>query len=627
MASFRSTIVVAVALVLAGCAGVVPRGGVELSEVRSPYIADAEAALALGDPASALTLLRMAAAEAGQPAATGLRMEAALLALELDDPASARRALSSRYSDANPSNRLLGNLLRVRLGDLSGPAARTALSVDVAALPSRLVPFHLRARARLAETAGDLDAALDHRIAIARTAPPAFLARRNEAALWTTLSRMPLPALRERAAAADTSVQAGWQRLALLTRERGLMPDGAARAYSEWRDAHPRHPASQLLGTRIAAMQRADLSPPRKIAVLLPVTGELGAAGRRIRQGILAAHHAAADNRRRPQLLFIDTGEQGLPAPAAYRRAQAEQAAHVIGPLDKRALRDLLASTQIDIPVLALNRLDDMEAPPNVQQFGLAPEDDARAAAALALQLGHRQMTALGSANDWGRRVVAAFTDEFEAGGGQVLERGTYSADQQDMSGPIRRLFNLDLSVARHERIRSASGLRLRFEDRRRADMEAIFLAAFEASARLAAPQIRFQRGIGLPVLATTQAYPETADDSASQDLDALMITRMPWLFGIDSRVDIQRARAQLEAAGSRTPRRLHALGIDAYQLLGPLSVLEREPTLRAMGTTGAIRVDASGRVHRHLLPARIGRSGPERLRLSDTGGAPEYLP
>ena len=46
--------------------------------------------------------------------------------------------------------------------------------------------------------------------------------------------------------------------------------------------------------------------PPERLAVLLPLSGPLAAAGQSVRDGLLAAYYA--EGRRRPQLRFYDTG-------------------------------------------------------------------------------------------------------------------------------------------------------------------------------------------------------------------------------------------------------------------------------------------------------------------------------
>ena len=628
----RVAIVLLISLLfIAGCTAVGPIEEDAVTQIESPRLDDADAALALGDVVSALTLLHMAAQQAPEPAATGLKLEAALLALTLDNAEPARRLIEARSAGASSRNAAISTLIEARLAIRQGrpdQVSPTALAQATRSMPQRLRPYQAQTLAKLADQAGRWEIALDHRLEVADLDPPPNLARTNEAELWTGLMRAPLLAVQAAAQAAPNGTRKAWLQLAVDIRKAALSASKTRNALEAWRLNHPQHPASDLLAVRIAAVQRAETSPPRSVAALLPLSGELAPAGQAIRQGLLAAHYATTNHRRRPTLQIIDVGPDGLPAPAAYQTAMAEGTQQVIGPLSKSAISDLAASTTLSVPVLALNRVPEILNTPQLRQFGLAPEDDARAAAALARQLGYTRMTVIASADDWGQRVTEAFSEVFTDQAGEIVEMSTYTDQQEDMSLPIRTLFQLDASEERHARIQSITGVRLQFEDRRRQDMDGVFMAAFEPAARLIAPQIRFQRGIGLPVLATSQAYPQTTSDQANKDMEAVMITRMPWLLGRDTTRLSERVRTTLSAGNDNVRTgQLVALGLDSYQLLGRLGILNREPTVQFEGATGALRVDDQGRVRRHLLPTRVGNNGPRLIRLPALNGQLPYLP
>lgn len=632
MSSFRAAIVLLTSLlIVAGCASMAPDDEEAVTRIESPQLDDADAALALDDVSSVITLIRMAASDAPEPAATGLELEAAFFALTLDNPEPARSLIDTRRAGASSRNAAVRTLIEARLAirnDRIDAVDAEALTRTAENLPRRLQAYRLQTLAMLADTDGAWAQALSYRLELADLAPAAAMARRNETALWKGLMAAPLPEVETATQADSRGERRGWLQLATRARQSALSTQATREVLADWREANPTHPASDLLATRIIATQRGDTRPPRKVAALLPLSGELAPAGRAIRRGLIAAHYAAADDHGRPALQIIDVGPQGLPAPAAYEQAVNDGATRVIGPLSKSAIKDLVSSTTLSVPVLALNRIDDTEESDGLHQFGLAPEDDARAAAALAGRLGYTRMTAIGSADDWGERVIGAFTRAFTRQGGEVIDTGTYPDRQEDMSLPIRTLFQLDASADRHERIESITGSRLKFEDRRRQDMDGVFVAAFEPAARLIAPQIRFQRGIGLPVVATSQAYPQTASDQANKDMEAVMITRMPWLLDEDTTALARSVRDTLAAADSdRLAGQLFALGLDTYQLLSRLSTLDREPTLQFDGATGALKIDDQDRVRRHLLPTRVYESGLRLLRMPDLDERLPYLP
>ena len=125
------------------------------------------------------------------------------------------------------------------------------------------------------------------------------------------------------------------------------------------------------------------------VAVLLPESGRFSAAAEAVRAGILAAQRAD-DPSKRPVLRFYDTSNDQS-APALVRRAAAEGAQLVIGPLQKQAVDQLAASPSLPAPTLALNvATGGQMPPPDLYQFALSPEDEAAEVANRAWAKGYR---------------------------------------------------------------------------------------------------------------------------------------------------------------------------------------------------------------------------------------------
>lgn len=584
---------------------------------RSPVTADADAALALGDLSSALTLLRMAAHDAPTHAAMGLRLEAAFFAYQLDDSAAAQRLMSAAERSPSPRNRASAEFLRIVMADNASPA-RTAEALQAlqGALPDRLKPYRHQALGAAESANGAGLAALDHFLQADRLHAGTTARLANEAGLWRALMRMPFAEVEAALNNQRSPRRQQWLTLAHGVQQRLLDPAATTTFLGTVPTAMTVHPS--LLTTRILASQRAALSPARRVAVLLPLSGDLASAGQSIQRGILAALYADQQNTPKPQVHFIDVGDNGLSPSAAYQRALSDGAGEVIGPLSKAAVRELLNNTAISTPAIVLNRIDNAPRRRNAYQFGLAPEDDAEAAARLAYQRGHRRLVTLSSTHDWGERVTQRFTGQFEALGGEILEHGMYPENQEDMRLPIQALFNLDASTARFERLENITNQRFNFEPRRRRDMDAAFVAAFHEPARLVVPQMRFHRGIDLPIFATSASYPPGENTVANEDLEGIIMPAMPWLTNTTSDPLSVSARSRLIDAEALAPNaqlsELLALGIDSYRLLGRLALLEQHRHLRLDAATGALYVDANGHVKRHLNAAQVTQQGLQRL-------------
>ena len=616
------------ALVVAGCSSIEPREASEpLTSLEHPRIAAAESALAVNDPASAVALLRRAASDFSGSSATGLRLEAARIALGMGDPAAAERLLNQADTTASADNQALTTLLRTRLDETLGD--RTVierLNRLAAPLSARMAPYRLEALIKAKLARGDWIGAINDWRALDRKALTPARRHRSEARLWQALQAAPMESLRRAADTARQSVTAQWLELAIGVRQRALDTEGLQAFLGDYPRSAADGAISQRSLRRILAMQRADLSPPRRVAVLLPLSGAWASAGQQIRDGLLAAYHA--DDGEQPVLVFFDVGAAGLSVTAAYQQALAEGAGRVIGPLRKPALRDLVASTDLSVPVLALNRIDSDRGGPRLQQFGLAPENDAAASAALARQMGQQRMLMIRRDDDWGARVAAAFETALTEADGAVVGEVRYPPDQQDLAYPIKALLGIDASETRHERLESVTGERYGFEARRRQDIDGVFMAARERDARLVLPQLRFHRGIGLPVFGAGTSVPDRPDSSARSDLEGLVFGRMPWLLDEPSAPMADQPGQQMINTDPPTPRtRLQALGIDSYRLLKGISALARDPSLSMPGASGRLSINERHQIGRAMVPVQMTQRGIRRLNRADGEAIADRVP
>jgi len=260
----------------------------------------------------------------------------------------------------------------------------------------------------------------------------------------------------------------------------------------------------------------------QNVGVLLPLSGRLARAGEIIKQGIESA------NRRRVNPLNLSYLDTELGAASAYQLALDSKVDAVIGPLSKSNI-DLISARISTTPTLALNRIDNSFGLPGLLQFGLAPEDEAVLAAQFALSQGYTQAVTLTAQNNWGERLLTAFSEAFVNGGGIVLEEARFSTRDNDHSIAITGLLNLDESKQRYRQVSNLLGPDIEYEARRRLDVDFIFLAAQANQARLIRPQLKFHYASRLPVYATSHAY--TADTIRNKDINDLQFPASEWLI------------------------------------------------------------------------------------------------
>jgi len=423
----------------------------------------------------------------------------------------------------------------------------------------------------------------------------------NQKVLWQSLMSMTSQSLDLFNPGMPPAVGSGWFALAYAVKTYISNPDTLIVAIEDWQRNYPRHPADPTLyeqtlnaGTRLPQ----DL---RHIAVLLPETGPYKSAAYAIKQGILAAHFEANS---RAQLHFYDvvTDQQSGVSNVwqQYQQAIEQDASLVIGPLDKKSVQILADSNDLSIPVLALNRLAEQVQQDNLFQFGLAPEDDAIAAANYATQQQFERAVVISPDNKWGNRIANAFTEQWLENGGVLLNHRTYDAKQHDFSQAIKPLLGLETSTQRYQTLKQTLGGKLEFEPRRRQDIDFIFIVAKPLKARQVIPQLKFHRSGQLPVIATSQAYSGKANSQQDIDLNGLLINDIPWMFTDSAMEDPVYVSLQTHPPKNfERYLRLHALGADAYQLIPQLNSLSRSESLSFDGATGRLSISPSGLIHR----------------------------
>ncbi|MGA7982954.1 MAG: penicillin-binding protein activator, partial [Chromatiaceae bacterium] len=250
------------------------------------------------------------------------------------------------------------------------------------------------------------------------------------------------------------------------------------------------------------------------VAVLLPESGRFSAAAEAVRAGILAAQRAD-DPSKRPVLRFYDTSNDQS-APALVRRAAAEGAQLVIGPLQKQAVDQLAASPSLPAPTLALNvATGGQMPPPDLYQFALSPEDEAVAVANKAWANGYRRVLMLYPEGPWGSRLARGFRQQWTTLGGRVAAGQAYDPAANDFSESIERLLGA-------EGTDSGQG----------PDADFIFLVATAQKAGEIWPQIRAAAGPNVPpVFCTSHIHSTQFNVQGNQNLAGLYFVDIPWLI------------------------------------------------------------------------------------------------
>lgn len=310
--------------------------------------------------------------------------------------------------------------------------------------------------------------------------------------------------------------------------------------------------------------------PPVKLAVLLPLSGNLATAAAPVRDGLLAGYYG--ERRRRPEIQFYDTTGTAAGATAAYARATAEGADFVVGPLGRDEVSALFQQPELATPMLVLNR--GAVAPPDGKAgFSLAPEDDGIAAAEYVLARERKTALIIEGSDDNGRRASQAFRERFAERGGRVTRVISVAETPGDLSAV--------LATASQE------------------GADAVFLAVRGSTARALTPQLALAGLGGKTRVGTSQLTSGTGKPEEDMALDGIAFPTEAWT---------SRGVPALPAAsvtGERVPTargpaaRLFAFGYDAWLLTAYLEKLALGVNTEIRGATGRLQLDGFGNVVR----------------------------
>ena len=421
----------------------------------------------------------------------------------------------------------------------------------------------------------------------------------NQDAIWTLVMALPNDQLQ----ATSNDDLGGWLSLALAAKTPGTLQQQQA-AIDNWLAQHPNHPAARQLPQQLVTIKNLKNMPLDKVALLLPQQGQLASVARALREGFMAAQFQAQQSGQKVPAVEVYDSSRITSMDDFYRQAQAAGVQLVIGPLEKNLVKQLNAKPQLPLPTLALNYSDTAQAgPPQLFQFGLAAEDEAHEVARRARADGLHNAAAMVPKGEWGDRVLAAFRQDWEGGGGKIM--AVERIDQPvALAGQIANMFQLRGAG-------STSGA----APTRRQDIDFIFLAATPQLAQQIKPTLNYQYANDVPVYATSHVYSASGDQAQYNDMAGIRFCETPWLLDTGNALRQQVTRQWPQSAGSIG--RLYAMGADAFTLAPRLDQLKALPDNRVEGLSGSLSMTTNQRIDRQLPWAQF--DGGQVKRLPDT--------
>ncbi|MCK5121196.1 MAG: penicillin-binding protein activator [Methylococcales bacterium] len=397
-------------------------------------------------------------------------------------------------------------------------------------------------------------------------------------------------------------VLGGWMALTIILKSKNAEQNQEQfqSKLHEWHLAFPQHPADTKFLQSYSEGSQNTYKLPSTIAFLLPGSGRFAQAAEVIKKGFLEAYNHDQSSFK-PSIRFYDTS---IDNPVnLYHQAISEGAELIIGPLNKENIQTLILSTDLTVPVLALNHIENI-AKDNLFQFGLSPIDEINQLISNATENNHAKALLLTPESNQGHRIANYLTEYLQESGSTLLEAQTYNTKESDFSTPIKDLLNLGESKYRYRQLKKLLARNIEYTDRRRQDVDAIFLSSSTHNARSIHPQLRFYRATKLPIYATSQIYSGHINPALDIDLNNIIFCDIPWLFPETYPGDL--SQESLRSTWQQLPNkyiRLLALGIDSFNILPHLKDLDNTPYA---GATGTLSLNLNNRITRQLVCAQF---------------------
>ena len=353
----------------------------------------------------------------------------------------------------------------------------------------------------------------------------------------------------------------------------------------------PKAPAQRIINVAANA--------PKRIALAMPLNGKLGKAGQAVVDGFMAARFESKAGSDAIAYIKVYDTTQLSSLDALYFQASADRMDIVIGPLDKERVIELSQKDALPIPTLALNYIpigsNNNSTTSNLIQFGLAVEDEALQLAQRSLTAGHKRIIILHQDQPWAIRAAQHFESSWVELGGEIADQVSFSG-AGDHSETITQALLINQSHKRAKILKThlaGSGNAVKFEPRRRKDVDAIVLFSLPTDGRQIIPTLAFHYAADLPVYASHHIYQGPTDTSRDRDLEGVIFTELPWLIEQPS---VQQKISQKWPNRERYSR-LFAIGVDAYQLFPRLEELQNLTNSSVDGVTGILQMNSLGRI------------------------------
>ncbi len=421
--------------------------------------------------------------------------------------------------------------------------------------------------------------------------------------LWKHIVQIPESAL-NKFVSDFGSEAASWVQLAKIVQNHIGAPSQFPVELKRWHQNYSSFNDYQYLPEQIKQLISVEPYAPKKIALLLPLTGSIATQAQTIRNGFLANF----DFNSEVEITVIDTEANSLAT--IEQQLINQQVEFIVGPLKKETITEFQQSDVLaHIPTLYLNSIDLEQIEVNSQYyFSLAPEDEINQAVEYFMSKKIEYPALIYADNSLGRRLAQQFEQQWLFHTNKKIETIAFK-NKSKLGIAVKNLLDVNFSEARVKEMTRLFGTELETENRSRNDIDAIYVIANSQQTRLIKPFFDTNVSVFnklLPIYASSRSYLIGETTSQKRDLNGLTFTEMPWLVKDTNQ---QATKVYQQVSESHTQlKKLFAFGYDAKHLIPLLKQLQILSGLEVAGLTGKLSLDKQNTIKRYLDWSRYQR-------------------
>lgn len=393
------------------------------------------------------------------------------------------------------------------------------------------------------------------------------------------------------------SQAASWVQLAKIVQNYIGAPSQFPIELKRWHKNYASFNDYEYLPDQIKQLISVQPYAPKKMALLLPLTGSIATQAKTIRNGFLAN----VDFDDNIEVIVLNTETETLES--IEKQLIDQNIEFIVGPLKKEKITEFQKSEVLkNIPTLYLNSIE-LEQYENQEQyyFSLAPEDEINQAVEYFISKRIEYPALIYADNSLGRRLAEQFEQQWLFHTDKKIETIAFK-NKSKLGIAVKNLLDVNHSERRVKEMEKLFGSQLKAENRSRNDIDAIYVIANSQQTRLIKPFFDTNVSVFnklLPIYASSRSYLIGETSSQKRDLNDLTFTEMPWLVKDTNK---QATDIYLQVSENHTQlKKLFAFGYDAKQLIPLLKQLKILTGLEVEGLTGKLSLNKQNTIKRYL--------------------------